>query len=63
MGADRVETLRQEGPGRKLVPFLIEGEGIPRSGNEVLDGESSVGVVTSGTLSPSTGKGIGLALV
>ena len=42
---------------------MIEGEGIPRSGNEVLDGESAVGVVTSGTLSPSTGKGIGLALV
>ena len=63
MGADRVEVLRREGPGRKLVPFVIEGEGIPRSGNEVLDGESAVGVVTSGTLSPSTGKGIGLALV
>lgn len=62
-GGDRVEALRREGPGRKLVPFVIEGEGIPRSGNEVLDGESAVGVVTSGTLSPSTGKGIGLALV
>lgn len=62
-GAERVEALRREGPGRKLIPLVIEGDGIPRSGNEVLHGESVVGVVTSGTLSPSTGKGIGLALV
>lgn len=62
-GSDRVEALRREGPAQKLVPFVIEGDGIPRSGNGVLDGESPAGRVTSGTLSPSTGKGIGLALV
>jgi aminomethyltransferase len=39
------------------VPFVILGSGIARPGNPVLGG----GHVTSGTLSPSLGVGIGLA--
>jgi aminomethyltransferase len=62
-GAEAVEAIRQDGPARKMVPIVIDGEGIPRRGNEVLVGDRAVGTVTSGTLSPSTGRGIGLALV
>lgn len=62
-GSDAVEEIRQAGPERKLVPIVIEGEGIPRNGNEVLFEDRSVGTVTSGTLSPLTGMGIGLALI
>jgi len=43
----------------KLVAFAIEGPGIARQGNEVIGG----GEVTSGTLSPSLGVGIGMAYV
>jgi glycine cleavage system T protein (aminomethyltransferase) len=43
----------------RLVAFAIDGPGIPRQGNPVLGG----GVVTSGTLSPCLGVGIGMAYV
>jgi aminomethyltransferase len=43
----------------KLVAFTLDGPGIARQGNPVLGG----GEVTSGTLSPSLGVGIGMAYV
>ncbi len=46
-----------------LVPFKIEGAGIPRPGNPVLADGAEVGVVTSGTFSPSLEIGIGMAYV
>jgi aminomethyltransferase len=39
------------------VPFAISGQGIARQGNPVVGG----GEVTSGTLSPMLGIGIGMA--
>ena len=44
-------------PAERLAAFVLDGPGIPRSGNPVIDG----GIVTSGTLSPSLGRGIGMA--
>jgi aminomethyltransferase len=46
-------------PPEKLVAFAIDGLGIARQGNPIVDG----GVVTSGTLSPCLGAGIGMAYV
>jgi aminomethyltransferase len=57
VGAEAVRAVRAQGPAEKLAPFAIEGAGIARPGNPVLGG----GVVTSGTLSPSLGVGIGMA--
>jgi aminomethyltransferase len=57
-----VEVLRrqqEEGPEEKLVAFVMEDKGIPRPGMEVQEG----GAVTSGSLSPMLGVGIGLAYV
>jgi aminomethyltransferase len=59
IGANFVEAARLARGGEKLVAFAIDGRGIARQGNPVLGG----GVVTSGTLSPSIGIGIGLAYV
>jgi aminomethyltransferase len=59
IGSPAVAAVRAVGPAEKLVAFEIEGPGIPRQGNPVIGG----GVVTSGTLSPSLGRGIGLAYV
>ena len=63
IGAEVCERQREQGTAQKLVPFVIAGEGIPRLGNEVVSGEEVVGEVTSGTLSPSLGVGIGMAYV
>jgi aminomethyltransferase len=70
IGAD---ALRDFQPTQLLVPFAFTGPGIPRPGNPVLptraeaDPEGrrpvSVGVVTSGTMSPCLEYGIGMAYV
>ncbi|HEY2282987.1 MAG TPA: glycine cleavage T C-terminal barrel domain-containing protein, partial [Solirubrobacteraceae bacterium] len=62
IGSDAVRAVRDREPthpAEKLVAFTIDGPGIARQGNPVVGG----GVVTSGTLSPSLGIGVGLAYV
>jgi aminomethyltransferase len=59
IGAEAVRAVRAAGPSERLVPFAIEGPGIPRQGNPVVGG----GEVTSGTFSPCLQTGIGLAYV
>ena len=63
LGADAIAAVRREGPSERLVPFKIEGAGIPRQGNPVLAGGERAGEVTSGTFSPSLEVGIGMAYV
>jgi aminomethyltransferase len=57
VGSDAVRAVRAAGPRERLVAFAIEGPGIARQGNPIAGG----GEVTSGTLSPSLGIGVGLA--
>ncbi|HYM46299.1 MAG TPA: glycine cleavage system aminomethyltransferase GcvT [Solirubrobacteraceae bacterium] len=59
VGAEAVRAVREAGPAERLVAFAIDGPGIARQGNPILGG----GVVTSGTLSPCLGVGVGLAYV
>jgi aminomethyltransferase len=63
IGADALRQIAADGPGRKLVPFVITGPGIPRKDNLVLHDGREVGVVTSGTFSPSLEHGIGMAYI
>ena len=57
------EALQGLDPPERLAPFAFTGDGIPRPGNPVLLDGAPAGVVTSGTLSPSLGIGIGMAYV
>ena len=59
IGAAAVRAVREAGPADKLAAFAIDGPGIARQGNPVVGG----GEVTSGTLSPCLGVGIGLAYI
>ncbi len=61
IGSEAVARARAGGIAERLAPFKIEGAGIPRQGNPVLAGDEEVGVVTSGSFSPSLEIGIGLA--
>jgi aminomethyltransferase len=63
VGSEPIARARAEGTAAKLAPFLIEGAGIPRGGNPVLQGDEEVGSVTSGTFSPSLEVGAGMAYV
>jgi aminomethyltransferase len=63
VGSEVLVRQKEEGLGERLVAIQCEAKGPPiRGGAEVLseDGEK-LGVLTSGTLSPSLGLGIGLA--
>src|SRR5829696_5791241 len=62
-GSDACRRVREDGPKELLVPFVISGAGIPRQANPVVVGDDEVGVVTSGTLSPSLEVGIGMGYV
>jgi aminomethyltransferase len=63
IGSEAVAAARERGPHERLAPFALTGPGIPRQGHAVLAGGEEVGVVTSGTLSPSLEVGIGMAYV
>jgi aminomethyltransferase len=55
---------KAEGVSRKLVGFEMIDKGIPRHGYEINDADGNVlGVVTSGTQSPSLAKAIGMGYV
>jgi aminomethyltransferase len=58
-GVEALRRQKEKGPREKLVAFVMEDPGIPRKGMRVEEG----GEVTSGTLSPTLGKSIGLAYV
>jgi aminomethyltransferase len=60
----RLEEIKAEGPARKMIGLKILGRGIPRQGYEVANASGQiVGVITSGTMSPSLGYGIGMAYI
>jgi aminomethyltransferase len=48
---------------KTLFSFIMVDRAIPRSGCEVIHGGSSIGNVTSGTMSPSLKKGIGIGYI
>jgi aminomethyltransferase len=56
------EALRGVEPTQKLVAFAFTGPGIPRQGNPI-EAPHGPGVVTSGSLSPCLGTGIGMGYV
>jgi glycine cleavage system T protein (aminomethyltransferase) len=60
IGSDAIARVRAQGPAEKLAPFVLTERGIPRPGNPVVHGGEPVGEVTSGTMSPSLGVGIGM---
>lgn len=64
INSENLKKQKEEGVDKKLSAFELTGKGIPRHGYEIVDEEGNkIGVVTSGTKSPSTGKAIGLGYV
>lgn len=62
-GREALMAEKAAGPARVLRGLVANGRGIPRHDMAVFDGERNVGVVTSGTFSPTLKTGIALALV
>jgi len=61
---EALKAQKEKGIERKLVGLIMEEKGIPRQGYELLapDG-TKIGLVTSGTMSPTLDVGIGLGYV
>jgi aminomethyltransferase len=58
-GVEEIRRVKDVGPQRKLVPFVMEERAIPRQGMAIEGG----GEVTSGTHSPMLDVGIGMGYV
>ena len=59
-----IKKQKEEGVTKKLIGFEMLEKGIPRAGYEIVDESgSTIGKVTSGTMSPMMGVGIGLGYV
>ncbi|WP_264509640.1 glycine cleavage system aminomethyltransferase GcvT [Flavobacterium sp. N1719] len=59
-----LKAQKEAGVARKLVGFELIERGIPRHDYEIVDADgNNIGIVTSGTMAPSLGKGIGMGYV
>ncbi len=63
IGSEACRRVRDQGPKEVLEPFVITESGIPRQGNTIIADDEPAGEVTSGTMSPSLGIGIGMGYV
>ena len=64
IGSQALLRTKESGLTQKLVGFKMIDKGIPRNGYVIKDGQGqTIGRVTSGTLSPSLGYGIGIGYV
>jgi aminomethyltransferase len=63
IGKEALVKQKEEGLKRKLVGFELIDKGIPRHGYEVMADGKIIGHVTTGYMSPTVKKSIGLALI
>ncbi|MEM9143619.1 MAG: glycine cleavage system aminomethyltransferase GcvT [Bacteroidota bacterium] len=64
VNAEALKREKEHGAERKLIAFELNDRGIPRQGYDIVDDHGKkIGEVTSGTMSPSLNKGIGLGYV
>src|SRR6218665_656674 len=62
--SEALKKQKEAGVTRKLVAFEMQERAVPRHDYEIVDASGEViGIVTSGTMSPSMNKGIGLGYV
>ncbi|MFH1783366.1 MAG: glycine cleavage system aminomethyltransferase GcvT [bacterium] len=62
-GSDALLKVKKEGVKRRLVGFIMRERAIARHGYEIFMGEEKIGLVTSGSFSPSLGKSIGMGYI
>ena len=63
VGRAALQAVQQTGPARKLIGLEMRENAIPRAGYPVHADGRPVGTVTSGTLSPTLGTKVAMALV
>ena len=62
--SENLKKQKEAGVTKKLVGFEMQERAIPRHDYEIVDANgNTIGIVTSGTMSPSLNKGIGMGYV
>jgi aminomethyltransferase len=62
--SEALQLQKENGVAKKLVGFELIDRGIPRHDYLIVDQNgNSIGIVTSGTMAPTVGKGIGMGYV
>ncbi len=62
--SENLKKQKETGVAKKLVAFEMQERAVPRHDYEIVDASGNqIGIVTSGTMSPSLNKGIGLGYV
>jgi aminomethyltransferase len=62
--SEALKKQKEEGVSKKLVAFEVIEKAVPRHDYEIVnEAGENIGVVTSGTMSPSLKKGIGMGYV
>ena len=62
-GKQALLEQREAGQGRKLIGFAMTERGVARAGYPVIHAGKIAGFVTSGSVAPSLGENLGMALV
>lgn len=64
INSENLLKQKELGTQRKLIAFELDERGIPRQGYDIVNSQGDkIGIVTSGTMSPSLGKGIGMGYI
>lgn len=62
--SDNLKKQKEAGVTKKLIGFEMQERAVPRHDYEIVDANgNNIGIVTSGTMSPSLNKGIGIGYV
>jgi len=63
IGSEIINQVRMDGPSKRLVGLQLSGKRLMTAGSAVYFGDSVVGTVSSGVVSPLLGVGIGMAFL
>ncbi|MDO8586617.1 MAG: glycine cleavage system aminomethyltransferase GcvT [Armatimonadota bacterium] len=63
VGREALQGVLEQGPDRLLVGVRMEDRSVPRPGAPILANGATIGQITSGTFSPTIGRGIGLGYI
>jgi aminomethyltransferase len=60
IGRDALKRQKETGLSKKLIGFEMVDRGIARHGYKIVEGEEEIGIVTSGSMTPTLNKAVGM---
>ena len=63
IAAESLRDISRRGTQQVIIGFKMIGRGVPRHGHSIMSGDAAIGMVTSGTYSPTLDSCIGMGYV